>query len=196
MASLRRCYGRELVWNNLLIRSNGIPRQAGMASTFANQKIYNLLYSYFFGSHNGLILRLTDSKRRILKSVLEKIALNIQFLENNKFKMMKFMKNYMNQKHIDGVQTIHANKEIENARLYQFDENNILQQKEIQHPHRKKLSNKQKRHKQQINGITRHTKTLSPRKSLMLMITLFFVIIGCCLISLWLYSVHKNTLII
>merc|ERR1711994_155 len=44
MASLRRCYGREQVWNDLLRRSRGAPKQVGLASTFAKQSIYNLVY--------------------------------------------------------------------------------------------------------------------------------------------------------
>ncbi len=62
----------------LLKRSRGAPRQVGMASTFAKQSIYNLLYSYYFGTHNGLVLKLPNSKQLIIKSVLEKIALNIK----------------------------------------------------------------------------------------------------------------------
>merc|ERR1712087_994113 len=94
MASLRRCYGREHVWKDLLRRSHGAPRQIGMASTFARQSVYNLVYGYYFGAHNGRVLKLPDSKQRIIRSVLEKVAMNIQFLEGNKMKMLKWMKAY------------------------------------------------------------------------------------------------------
>merc|ERR1712176_808504 len=140
--------------------------------------IYNLVYSYYFGHHNGMILRLPQSKERIIKSVLEKIALNIKFLEKNKFKMKEWIRNYISEK---------KDKEKSAALIEEFDENDML---------KTGLSSKQKRHRKQINGVTQNTKTLSPKQSLMLMITLFFVIISSCLIALWLYSVHKNTLII
>merc|ERR1712228_402260 len=187
MASLRRCYGREQVWNDLLMRSHGAPRQVGMASTFAKQSVYNLVYSFYFGSHNGMVLRLPESKERIIKSVLEKIALNIKFLKSNKFKMMKWIKSYIEQKK-EG-----QGDETAAAFMEEYDVKNDLLN---ENGHRKHLTRKQKRYKKQINGVTKRTKTLSPKQSLMLMITLFFVIIASCLIALWLYSLHKNTLII
>merc|ERR1712048_929050 len=175
MASLRRCYGREQVWNDLLRRSHGAPRQVGMASTFAKQSVYNLVYSFYFGTHHGMVLRLPESKERIIKSVLEKVALNIKFLKSNKFKMSKWIKNYMESKKEKG------------AAALMKEENDEMEYD---------LRRKKRRFKKQINGIGRNTKTLSPKQSLMLMITLFFVIIASCLIALWLYSLHKNTLII
>merc|ERR1712228_506139 len=189
MASLRRCYGREQVWNDLLMRSHGAPRQVGMASTFAKQSVYNLVYSFYFGSHNGMVLRLPESKERIIKSVLEKIALNIKFLKSNKFKMMKWIKAYVGKKK-EGKNEASALKE-ETDLLRKEEENGQGHTSNGHH-----LSRKQKRLRKQINGVTKHTKTLSPKQALMLMITLFFVIIASCLIALWLYSVHKNTLII
>lgn len=185
MASLRRCYGREQVWNDLLRRSHGAPRQVGMASTFAKQSIYNLVYSYYFGNHNGMVLRLPESKERIIKSVLEKVALNIKFLKSNKFKMMKWINNYIEEK-----KEASALIEQYNNNNNEMDDDKLLNRKQ------ERRQRRHNRHKRQINGVTSKTTTLSPQQSLMLMITLFFVIISSCLIALWLYSVHKNTLII
>merc|ERR1712176_131284 len=140
MASLRRCYGREQVWNDLLMRSHGAPRQVGMASTFAKQSVYNLVYSFYFGSHNGMILRLPESKERIIKSVLEKIALNIKFLKSNKFKMMKWIKNYMESK----------GDETASALMEEYDVNSDALNTDV---HKSHLSRKQKRYKKQINGV-------------------------------------------
>merc|ERR1712228_674293 len=132
------------------------------------------------------VLRLPESKERIIKSVLEKIALNIKFLKSNKFKMMKWIKSYIEHKKEGEDETAAAFME-------EYDVKNDLLN---ENGHRKHLTRKQKRYKKQINGVTKRTKTLSPKQSLMLMITLFFVIIASCLIALWLYSLHKNTLII
>jgi len=187
MASLRRCYGREQVWNDLLRRSHGAPRQVGMASTFAKQSVYNLVYSFYFGTHHGMVLRLPESKERIIKSVLEKVALNIKFLKSNKWKMSKWIKNYMESKKEKNAAAL---IEEENDEMYDDDEANA--NGHAMHD----LRRKKRRFKKQINGVGMHTKTLSPKQSLMLMITLFFVIIASCLIALWLYSLHKNTLII
>merc|ERR1712129_432930 len=188
MASLRRCYGREQVWNDLLRRSHGAPRQLGMASTFAKQSVYNLVYSFYFGVHHGMILRLPESKSRIIKSVLEKVALNIKFLKNNKYKMQKWIKNYMESKKENGAADALIEEEYEE---FEMDDDTMNGGHPLHDLRRKK-----RRFKQQINGIGKDTKTLSPKQSLMLMLTLFFVIIASCLIALWLYSLHKNTLII
>merc|ERR1711933_98707 len=147
MASLRRCYGREQVWRDLLMRSHGAPRQVGMASTFAKQSVYNLVYSFYFGTHNGMVLRLPASKERIIKSVLEKIALNIKFLKSNKFKMMKWIKNYMENK---------DESETASALMEEYDVKSDVLKEEM---HKHKLSRKQRRYKKQINGVTKHTKT-------------------------------------
>merc|ERR1712039_1031991 len=98
--------------------------------------------------------------------------------------MGKWIKNYMESK---------GDGETASALMEEYDVNSDALKTDV---HKSHLSRKQKRYKKQINGVTKHTKTLSPKQSLMLMITLFFVIIASCLIALWLYSVHKNTLII
>jgi len=216
MASLRRCYGRQLVWKDLLKRSRGAPRQVGMAATFATQGVYNLVYSYFFGSHHGLILKLPESKERIIKTVLEKIALNVKFLRDNKFKMLQWSHRYMKTVHPDhagyGGVGVHdrrhdrfaaeMDEEGNENEDYDYDydadddDEEVGQQQASSHAHGDHHLLKQRAFKKQLNGVTAHSVTLSPRQSLLLMITLFFVIISSCLIALWLYSVHKNTLII
>lgn len=177
MASLRRCYGREHVWMDLLRRSHGAPRQVGMASTFAKRSVYDAVYSYYFGNHNGRVLKLAESKERIIKSVLEKMATNIKFVSSNKFELSKWLTEYIANRDND-----------QKSSALDALEGNVLRSVGSR--------NQRRRHKEQINGQTEHSETLSPRQSLMLICTLFFVVISCCLIAMWVYSVHKNTFII
>merc|ERR1712083_599173 len=167
----------EHVCMDLLQRSHGAPRQVGMASTFAKQSVYNAVYSYYFGNHNGRVLKLAVSKERIIKSVLEKMATNIKFVGGNKVELSKWLHEYM-AKRGDGQQ----------SSALDAREGSVLTSSGSR--------DQRRRHKEQINGQSAHSETLSPRQSLMLICTLFFVVISCCLIAMWVYSVHKNTFII
>merc|ERR1711971_1158723 len=103
------------------------------------------------------------------------------FLEGNKERMQKWMRGYMANKGHGGSEAAAVEMDED-----EFDEWAEEEEEEFEGrvgmEFKGRGRRRQKRHKEQINGVTKHTSTLSPRQSLMLIVTLFFVIIASCLV--------------